>query len=230
MLADDIGAVLAQPPAERLHDGIRVVLAGPPNSGKSTLLNALAGRDAAIVSPIAGTTRDRIEAPVVRRGIAWLLTDTAGLAAQTSDPIEAIGIARAWEAAALADIVVWLGDDPPPEPAMLAIHPRADLQVPRNDRLAVSAATGQGVEALWDGLVSRAASLLPVPDAIALNRRQADLAGIAASALTMAGETSDPLLIAEELRHVLLQFDRLTGRAGIENVLDDLFGRFCIGK
>ncbi|MGK6318776.1 tRNA uridine-5-carboxymethylaminomethyl(34) synthesis GTPase MnmE [Sphingomonas sp. DT-204] len=229
-LAREIEAVLIQPPAERLHEGVRVVLAGPPNSGKSTLLNALAGREAAIVSPIAGTTRDRIEAPVVRRGVAWLLTDTAGLAADTDDPVEAIGIARAREAAALADIVLWLGDDPPPAPEMLAIHARADARPLRPGRLAVSAATGEGMEALWSALVERAKALLPVPDAVALNRRQAELAGIAAGALDLAGDLLDPLLIAEELRHALLQFDRLTGRAGVENVLDDLFGRFCIGK
>ena len=229
-LAQDIAAMLAQPPAERLHEGIRVVLAGPPNSGKSTLLNALAGREAAIVSPIAGTTRDRIEVPVVRRGIAWLLTDTAGLAVETDDPIEAIGIARAREAAALADIVLWLGDDAPPEPAMLAIHPKADVRPSRRDRLAVSAAAGEGMEALWDALVERAQMLLPASGAVALNRRQAELSGIAAAALDIAAEATDPLLIAEELRHALLQFDRLTGQAGVENVLDDLFGRFCIGK
>ncbi|UIJ45727.1 tRNA uridine-5-carboxymethylaminomethyl(34) synthesis GTPase MnmE [Sphingomonas cannabina] len=229
-LAREIEAMLVQPPAERLHEGIRVVLAGPPNSGKSTLLNAMAGREAAIVSPIAGTTRDRIEAPVTRRGIAWLLTDTAGLAAETDDPIEAIGIARAREAAALADIVLWLGDEAPPEPAMLAIHPRADARPSRPERLAISAATGEGMEALWDVLVERATTLLPVPDAVALNRRQAELASAAAAALDFAAVASDPLLIAEELRHALVQFDRLTGRAGVENVLDDLFSRFCIGK
>lgn len=230
VLAREIEAMLAQPPAERLHEGIRVVLAGPPNSGKSTLLNALAGREAAIVSPIAGTTRDRIEAPVTRRGIAWLLTDTAGLAVETEDPIEAIGIARAREAAALADIVLWLGDDAPPKPAMLAIHARADARPSRPDRLAVSAATGKGMEALWDALVERTATLLPTPDAVVLNRRQAELASRAAAALALAAAAFDPLLIAEELRHALVQFDRLTGRAGVENVLDDLFGRFCIGK
>ncbi len=83
------------PPVERLRDGLHVVIAGPPNSGKSTLLNALAERDAAIVSPISGTTRDRIEAPVIRDGIAYVLTDTAGLLDETPDPIERIGIARA---------------------------------------------------------------------------------------------------------------------------------------
>ena len=89
-------ALLARPPAERLRDGIRVVLAGPPNAGKSTLLNALVGREAAIVSPIAGTTRDVIEAPVAIDGIAFLFSDTAGLR-DSDDPIETIGVARAAE-------------------------------------------------------------------------------------------------------------------------------------
>ncbi|HWK37222.1 tRNA uridine-5-carboxymethylaminomethyl(34) synthesis GTPase MnmE [Sphingomonas sp.] len=229
-LADEIDAVLARPPAERLHHGIRVVLAGPPNSGKSTLLNAMAGREAAIVSPIAGTTRDKIEAAVVRRGVAWLLTDTAGLVDESPDPIEAIGVARAREAAAVADIVIWLGDDPPPDPAMIAIHARADTRAARADRPAVSAATGAGMEALWDILTARAGGLLPSPNVIALNRRQGALAAEAARALAVAGAECDPLLVAEELRYALARFDRLTGRAGVENVLDDLFGRFCIGK
>ncbi|NWN33399.1 GTP-binding protein, partial [Klebsiella michiganensis] len=108
-LATDIEIVADRPPVERLRDGIRVVLAGPPNAGKSSLLNVLAGRDAAIVSPISGTTRDRIEAPIVRGGIAWLLIDTAGLAASPGDEIEAIGIARAQAAQAEADILLWLG-------------------------------------------------------------------------------------------------------------------------
>jgi tRNA modification GTPase len=90
-----------------------VVLAGPPNAGKSTLLNAMAGRDAAIVSPIAGTTRDRIEAPVVRGGIAYLLIDTAGLADETADPIEAIGIDRARAALDEADISCGSATPPP---------------------------------------------------------------------------------------------------------------------
>src|SRR3546814_15341681 len=94
--------------------GIRVVLAGAPNAGKSTLLNVLAERDAAIVSPISGTTRDRIDIPVARDGIAYLLTDTAGLRDASDDPIEAIGIDRAREAIDAADIVLWLDDAPPP--------------------------------------------------------------------------------------------------------------------
>src|SRR3546814_13294485 len=105
--------------------GIRVVLAGAPNAGKSTLLNVLAERDAAIVSPISGTTRDRIDIPVARDGIAYLLTDTAGLRDASDDPNEAIGIDRAREAIDAADIVL-RPDDPPPPAAPMPIHARAD--------------------------------------------------------------------------------------------------------
>lgn len=104
--------VVERPSVDRLHDGIRVVLAGPPNSGKSTLLNLLVEREAAIVSPIAGTTRDRIEASVLRGGVAYVLTDTAGLAEDTDDVIEAIGVTRAQEAILQADILLWMADAP----------------------------------------------------------------------------------------------------------------------
>jgi tRNA modification GTPase len=235
-LERDLAAVLEAPPVERLRDGIRVVLAGPPNSGKSTLLNALADRDAAIVSPIAGTTRDRVEAAVVRNGVAWLLTDTAGLAETTDDPIERIGIARAEEAMRGADVLLWLADAPPPViegVQLLALHPRADLpgreQVPVG-RFGLSAATGQGVAELWSALEAVARRLLPREDALALNRRQRNLLQDAAGALADAALHYDPLLLAEELRRARRAFDQVTGRADVEGVLDALFGRFCIGK
>ena len=110
VLAQDISLALSNPPVERLRDGIRVVLSGAPNTGKSTLLNALCQRDAAIVSPISGTTRDRIEVPVIRDGVAYILVDTAGLVETTHDPIEQIGVDRARDAAATADIVLALDD------------------------------------------------------------------------------------------------------------------------
>lgn len=235
-LAGEIDAVLAEPGVERLRDGIRVVLAGPPNAGKSTLLNALAEREAAIVSPLAGTTRDRIEAPVMREGIAYLLTDTAGLHDAPSDMVEEIGIARAQEALDQADLILWLDDDAPP-PALTAplvlIHPRADdagRPAAGKGRLAVSARTGAGVALLWDRIADHARALLPASDAIPLNRRQRDLAALAGAALHGAGEGNDPLLIAEDLRHALRAFDRITGAADVEAMLDTLFGRFCIGK
>ncbi|MDP5280501.1 tRNA uridine-5-carboxymethylaminomethyl(34) synthesis GTPase MnmE [Sphingomonas sp. DG1-23] len=233
ILAEDIARITARPPVERLRDGLRVVLAGPPNAGKSTLLNAMAGREAAIVSAIAGTTRDRIEIPVVRDGIAWLLIDTAGLAEQTADPIEAIGIDRARAALEEADIVLWLGDDsPPPRPTTLWLHPRADLAgpAPSGRDLAVSALTGLGLDQLWVHLGALATALLPPPDQLALNRRQCQLAENAAAALNRAALQQDLLLLAEELRSARRAFDAITGRADVEAMLDALFSRFCIGK
>ena len=234
-LAADIDMVLAQPPVERLRDGVRVVLAGPPNSGKSTLFNAMVGRDAAIVSPIAGTTRDRIEAPVVREGIAWLLTDTAGLAEATDDPIEAIGIARTQESVATADIVLWLGDDADgiQGPDAILVHARADLperRVVPSGRIGVRAHEADGDRALWDALRERAWQLLPSADVPALNQRQRSLCCTATQALRGAAAARDVLIIAEELRLACASFDHITGRAHVEAVLDALFGRFCIGK
>lgn len=234
-LAEEIEAILAEPGVERLRDGIRVVLAGPPNAGKSTLLNALAEREAAIVSPLAGTTRDRIETPVMRDGVAYLLTDTAGLHDTPADMVEEIGIARAREALDQADLVLWLDDALPPASPVphILIHPRADIagrETVDDERLAVSARTGDGIAQLWRRIADAAHAMLPESDAIPFNRRQRDLAAIAALALRAAGEGNDPLLIAEDLRHALRAFDRITGAADIEAMLDTLFGRFCIGK
>lgn len=234
-LAGEIEAVLSEPGVERLRDGIRIVLAGSPNAGKSTLLNALAEREAAIVSPLAGTTRDRIEAPVMRDGVAYLLTDTAGLHDAPSDMVEEIGIARAQEALGQADLVLWLDDAPPPPSAVrhILLHPRADIAGRESayaDRLAVSARTGEGVAQLWARIADAARAMLPATDAIPFNRRQRDLAALGAAALQAAGEGNDPLLIAEDLRRALRAFDRITGAADVEAMLDTLFGRFCIGK
>ncbi len=233
-LAEDIAAVAARPPVERLRDGLRVVLGGPPNAGKSTLFNALAEREAAIVSPIAGTTRDRIEVPVVREGLAWLLIDTAGLADGTDDPIEAIGVARARDALAEADLLLWLGDDPPPPHACaLWVHARADVPgraAAAEAQLSVSVAEGTGLDALWARMAALAGELLPPPDLVALNARQRNWCLAAADALARAARLEDPLLFAEELRAARRALDAITGRAGVEDVLDALFGKFCIGK
>lgn len=234
VLAADIRALAERPPVERLRDGLRVVLAGPPNAGKSTLLNAMIGREAAIVSDVAGTTRDRIEAPVVRGGTAYILTDTAGLTDTPGDAIEAIGISRAQEALDSADIILWLADEAPPEYSNLIwVHSRADVEgrLPPNDaQVVVSAATGTGVEALWNRIEIIASSLLPPADLVALNARQRSLSLLAASAMEAASRQPDMILIAEEFRAALRAFDAITGRAGVEAMLDALFGRFCIGK
>ncbi len=232
-VAGEMAAMVAAPQVERLRDGIRVVLAGPPNSGKSTLLNALAGRDAAIVSAIAGTTRDRIEVPVARSGMPFVLTDTAGLRNSTDDTIERIGIARAGEAIAGADLVLWLGDDAPPDATMLWLHARADepgrSTAPVGAIITVSAQRRDSVEALWDTIADRAAALIPKPGDLAINARQAGHCRAAIESLADVAST-DELVVADALRRANADLARITGDAGIEAMLDTLFGKFCIGK
>lgn len=234
VLATDIAKDLARPSAERLRDGIRVALAGPPNAGKSTLLNALAGREAAIVSDIAGTTRDRIEVPVAISGVAFLLTDTAGLRDQTDDPIEAIGMERAREAVNAADILLWLGDPmSPPRPDAILIVAKADqLHSPLSvaGTLPLSALTGDGMPLLQSELLARARHLLPAEGDYALHARQKDAVVVLHHHLGAAAGTGDLLILAEELRAARGAIDRLTGRSGTEDMLDALFSGFCIGK
>ncbi|HEX4695361.1 tRNA uridine-5-carboxymethylaminomethyl(34) synthesis GTPase MnmE [Sphingomonas sp.] len=231
-IAGEMRSVLAAPSVERLRDGIRVVLAGPPNSGKSTLLNALARREAAIVSPIAGTTRDRIEVTVARDGIPFVLTDTAGLRDSPEDAIERIGIARADQAIAEADLVLWLGDRPPPAEGILRLHARCDLPErcePAPGAIAVSAEWPESVEALWNVITNRARALIPKPGDLALNRRQASHCADALAALDDAA-AADELIVADALRRANVALARITGDIGIEAMLDALFGKFCIGK
>ena len=234
-LAFDMARLLDQPTVERLRDGVVVALAGPPNAGKSTTLNALAGRDAAIVSPIPGTTRDRIELQVVRSGRAYCLVDTAGLREEGPDTIEAEGIARAMRTVASADIVLWLGDEQPPtaEAETIWLQPRSDLpgrgHVLPGRALAFSAVTGANMSAVWTLIAEHTDRLMPAEDEIALNRRQQVLLLEAREALAEA-EHEDMLIVAEHLRAARHALDRLLGRIGAEDMLDALFGRFCIGK
>ncbi|KMS54121.1 tRNA modification GTPase TrmE [Sphingobium cupriresistens LL01] len=230
-LAQDVAAILAAPSAERLRDGIRVVLAGPPNAGKSTLLNALVGRDAAIVSDVAGTTRDRIEVPAAIGGTAFLFTDTAGLRGETDDAIEAIGIDRARAALDAADIILWLGDaaDLPRDDALL-IAAQSDRAEAGRPGLRLSARTGEGMDRLVATLQERAAALLPGEGDYALHARQRQQVGQLYAHLSAAGATPDLLVVAEDLRLARGTIDALTGQAGTEDMLDRLFSGFCIGK
>lgn len=229
-LAEAMAALLDEPPAERLHDGIRIVLAGPPNAGKSSLFNALIDRDAAIVSDIAGTTRDRIEAPVVLDGLPLLFIDTAGLR-ESGDSIEAQGVARAEQAVDEADIVLWLGEAEQAPVGALIVAAKCD----REDQagrpgLAVSVVDGTGLTALRREIVQRARALMPRPGALALNARHRGIIAAVLLELDSAMAAPDLLVLAEHLRLARLRLDALTGRAGTEDMLDTLFGRFCIGK
>ena len=233
-LADELQSWLSRPRAERLKDGVRVVVAGPPNAGKSSLLNAIVGEERAIVTAVPGTTRDHIEVPLSLGGVPILLTDTAGLR-ESADEVEAIGVARAASLMEAADVLVWLGeqDDAPPHPRVIEVYPKSDLadRLPAPEgALLVSSVTGEGVNDLLRRVEDCVRGLLPSEDAISLNRRQALHIGEAADGLALAREASDLVLLAEHLRVARAAFDRLTGRAGVEDVLDALFSRFCLGK
>lgn len=232
-LAEEVAQRLSAPSAERLRDGIRVVLAGPPNAGKSTLLNALVGRDAAIVSDIAGTTRDRIEIPASVGGTAFLFTDTAGLRDGTEDRIEAIGIDRARAALDAADIILWLGDPLClPRSDALLIAAQTDRHGESDERpgLHVSAHSGKGMDVLVAELKQRASALMPGEGDVALHRRQREGVAFLHSHLAEASRAIDMLIVAEELRRARGAIDALTGRAATEDMLDRLFAGFCIGK
>lgn len=234
-LTASIGQLLARPGTERLFDGVRVVFAGPPNAGKSTLINALAGREVAITSAIAGTTRDVIEAPVKIGGVAFVLTDTAGLRQGSADEIERIGIERAQRRVDEADLVVWMDERSEPDipsEKLIQIFARADKPERSSvtSQMRVSAVTSEGLADLADLLVERALTLLPREGEVALTRRQREhLARCHAALIAFAAE-SDELIAAEQLRLARQAIDELTGRAGTEDMLDALFGTFCIGK
>ena len=233
-LGAEIRATLRSPPAERLRDGVRVVIAGPPNAGKSSLLNWLAGRRAAITSAIAGTTRDLVEAPTAIGGQPFLLIDTAGLR-ESGDEIEAEGVERARESLAAADLILWLGapaDCPDPERSIL-VQSKMDLSdgaTAPGVEIGVSAETGEGMDRLVALLIERARSLLPQEGDVAINARHRAALAAAIRHLEAADHAHDLLVASEELRLARVELDRVTGRAGVEDMLDALFGSFCIGK
>jgi tRNA modification GTPase len=223
---------LHAPRAELLHQGLRVVLAGPPNAGKSSLFNALVEADKAIVTPIPGTTRDILEAALDLGGIRITLVDTAGVRESTDD-VERIGVERARTAAERADILLWLGEASaaPTSGSTLLVASRADEHTdsPSQGAIATSVVTGQGLDKLRKTIHDMATAMVPAPDMLALNRRQATALNEAAAALGLV-HLEDALLTAEALRQALHSLDRLTGRHGTEDVLDTLFSRFCLGK
>ncbi|MXO75433.1 tRNA uridine-5-carboxymethylaminomethyl(34) synthesis GTPase MnmE [Altererythrobacter aerius] len=228
-IADDLRAWLERPRSEMLREGYKVALGGPPNAGKSTLFNAIVESEAAITSAIPGTTRDVLERSVAIEGVAFTFLDTAGLRDAPDDAIEGEGVERARRALESADLVLWLGPEGDGPAGAWEIAAKSDLAVGKRDgAFAVSALTGAGVPALKHALVAAARTALPPVGQAVLNARQFGLISDAYSALT-TGHV-DPLLMAESLRQARVAFDRLTGRASTEDMLDTLFGRFCIGK
>jgi tRNA modification GTPase len=228
--------------AQRLREGFTVVIAGPPNVGKSTLINALAGRDVAIISPIPGTTRDLIEVFLDLRGYPVILVDTAGIR-ESHDPIEREGVARALRRAESADLTLWLddgGDSPAPSMAspILAVRTKIDLtraylSAAKPTELAISAKTGAGIDRLLDVIADlaeeRMSSREPALLTLERHRRGFQDARHALSS-ALAPDAAEPELIAEDLRRAAVAMDRIVGRIGVEDVLGEIFARLCVGK
>ena len=231
-LASEIGQWLDRPRAERLREGYRVVLAGPPNAGKSTLFNALIEDEAAIATPIPGTTRDVLERSVSLEAVPFTFVDTAGLRDASDDEIEIIGIERARAQAAGADCVLWLGPEGEGPDGAWEIATKLDLdgRAKGDAAFRVSAIRGDGMDKLRAALIEHARKSMPAPGSVALNARQADLVAQLHTALVAIDVASDPLIVGENLRSARRALDALVGHTSTEDMLDALFGRFCIGK
>lgn len=239
-LVQEIGVRLADGRrGEILRDGLSVALIGPPNSGKSSLMNALAGRNAAIVSAQAGTTRDVIEVHLDLGGYPVILADTAGLR-EGADPIEAEGIRRARARAEAADLRLLVLDAAVPESlavfaglrgdATLLVWNKLDQAVPPADGLALSAETGEGLGALVGALAARAEAMLGGDAPIVTRERHRAALEDCVASLIRAVAGVDPALVAEDLRLAVRALGRITGRVDVEDLLDVIFRDFCIGK
>jgi tRNA modification GTPase len=234
-----------------LREGLRVVIAGQPNVGKSSLLNALAGAELAIVTPIPGTTRDKVSETIQIEGVPLHVIDTAGLRSDAEDEVERIGIGRSWQAIAEADAVLFLHDltrrgEPAYEAAeaviaarlpaaVLHVFNKADAAGAELGGLSLSARTGEGLEALRQELLRRA-GWLSQPDGVfiartrhvqALQRTREHLARAQAHA---AARDAALDLLAEELRLAHGALGEITGAFSNEDLLGEIFSRFCIGK
>ncbi|CAH1657235.1 tRNA modification GTPase MnmE [Hyphomicrobiales bacterium] len=223
---------------ERLREGFTVVIAGAPNAGKSTLFNRLLQREAAIVTPVPGTTRDVLEAALDIDGLPVMLVDTAGLRS-TEDLIETEGIRRALVRAERADLVLALEAlDSPPQPSewqapTLRVWTKRDLrEAPVGfDGLAISSTRDQGIAQLLHVIADRAREALGNGSALVTRERHRNALTAALSALERGLEPAKPPeLFAEDLRLALRGLGRVTGHVGVEEILDRVFSSFCIGK
>jgi tRNA modification GTPase len=235
---------------EIVREGFRVAIAGPPNVGKSSLLNAFARREAAIVSDEAGTTRDVIEVTLDLGGMPVILSDTAGIR-EAEGKVEREGIRRAVARARDADLVLWLVDaanprpEPPPDLAggagkMLWVLNKTDLverdevlPAPAAQWFRLSALTGEGLPELAEAIEAKAAAAAGASETPAITQvrhRQQIEASVAALGTYLSGAPVELELRAEDLRRAAAALGRITGRVDVEDVLAEIFGRFCIGK
>lgn len=244
-LIDDLRAALADGRrGERVREGYRIVLIGETNAGKSSLFNALVAREAAIVTPIAGTTRDVLDADLVIDGYVVTLSDTAGLR-DSVDPVEAEGVRRARARAEAADLRLWVRGPYDAEgdaagfvrPGDLLVLTKADLgeaaTVPGFDTLTLSTVTGQGLGDLLDWISARLARDLSGTDFPAVTRERHRRRLIEALAAVEAGRSAlevSPEMAGDDLRRAAEALARVTGAIGVEDILGEVFSTFCIGK
>jgi tRNA modification GTPase len=252
-LCAEVGALLGRARAGSiLRSGMQVVLAGLPNVGKSSLLNRLAGEERAIVTEIAGTTRDLLRETIQVEGIPIHVIDTAGLR-QSEDPVERIGVERAWQAIERADLVLQLVDarrgetdadrsiaaSLPPQVERIVVANKCDLAggvAGRSEReghvwLSLSAKSGEGVELLHDELLRVAGWSGRGEDVVLARERHVQALMTAQERLAEAeGRLGQVELCAEELRLAQEALSRITGEFSADDLLGEIFSRFCIGK
>lgn len=232
LIRETAGVVIA----ERIRSGFEVAIIGPPNVGKSTLLNALAGRQAAITSEYAGTTRDVIEVRMELSGLAVTFLDTAGLR-ETTDIIEDMGISLALDRAERADLRVFLADSKEElgvcfKGGDILVHPKADMRLDKID--SVSGITGEGLSELVDRIAAvlkdrsiSAGLATRERHRIAMERAKESLE---AASLFLDAGTNQYEIAAEEMRVAIRSLESLVGRVDVENLLDEIFSSFCLGK
>jgi len=238
-LASDMRAALRLAPAsERMRDGFIVMIVGRPNVGKSTLINALTQRDLAIVSALPGTTRDMIEAHLDIGGLPVTLIDTAGLR-EAADEIERIGVDRTLARIDTADLALWLSDsgEAPPggEIETIQVATKTDLKPAPEGAIGICALSGEGLDILAAAIEARARARLGDGAEALIVRERHRLAleqaveGVEA-VIDRLGREAQLELQAEELRRAARALGRIVGAVDVEDVLDAVFSRFCIGK